>query len=333
MLLEITHQTDLAYSELISETQMELRMCPRQEQDQHRLSFDLAIGPQAGVTSYFDWLGNTVHAFTINAFHKQIRIIATSIVETDRVAHDPQGLADIWPFPVEDDYAIYDYLHFDGPIVDSPALRQLVAEALPEEGILAGELVTRMMRQIDELFTYEQGITTAASPITEVLEHGRGVCQDFTHLLIGMARAVGIPARYVSGFLHADESDGRYRGLAQTHAWCELLFPSVGWIGFDPTNKCAVGNNFVKLDVGRHYRDVAPNRGTFRGGSMEKMTVSVKTRELGAIPPQLAPERMQSLQIPTYPGWGTVGLEQIRQLEEQQQQQKQREQQQQQQQQ
>jgi len=331
MLLEVTHQTDLAYSDLISETQMELHMCPRQEQDQHRLSFDLAIGPEAGVTSYFDWLGNTVHAFTVNAFHKQIRIIATSVLETDRAVHDAQEIPDVWPFRSADgQYFIYDYLHFDGPVVDSPALRDLVAAAEPIEGMRSGELITRMMRLIDQRFTYETGVTNAASPITAVLEHKRGVCQDFTHLLIGMARAVGIPARYVSGFLHADD-DGRYRGFSQSHAWCELLFPSIGWTGFDPTNQCAVGNNFVKLAVGRHYRDVAPNRGKFRGNSKENMTVTVKSRELGAIPQQLAAERMQSLQIPTYPGWGTVGLEQIRQLEEQQQQQREQQQQQQQQ--
>ncbi|MBV8780975.1 MAG: transglutaminase family protein, partial [Phycisphaerae bacterium] len=84
MLLKVTHQTDLNYSGLISESVMELRVTPRQDMDQHRLSFDLAIGPSTSVTSYFDWLGNTVHAFAVSPFHKQIRIVATSVVETDR---------------------------------------------------------------------------------------------------------------------------------------------------------------------------------------------------------------------------------------------------------
>src|SRR5581483_7544082 len=84
MLLKTTHQTHLTYSDFISESVMELRVAPRQEQDQHRLSFDLALGPQASVTSYFDWLGNTVHAFTVNDFHGRIEIVATSVVETDR---------------------------------------------------------------------------------------------------------------------------------------------------------------------------------------------------------------------------------------------------------
>src|SRR3954447_269714 len=97
MLLKMTHQTYLTYSDFISESAMELRVAPRQEQDQHRLSFDLAIGPATTVNSYFDWLGNTAHAFAVNAFHKEIRIVATSVVETDRAAPDPASLPDVWP--------------------------------------------------------------------------------------------------------------------------------------------------------------------------------------------------------------------------------------------
>ena len=86
MLLKLTHQTDLTYTDLISESVMELRMVPRQELDQHRLSFSLAIGPSTQVNSYFDWLGNTVHAFTVNQFHRQIRIVATSGPDHSRTA-------------------------------------------------------------------------------------------------------------------------------------------------------------------------------------------------------------------------------------------------------
>src|SRR5687768_3291301 len=96
MLLKITHTTDLTYSDAISESVMELRVTPRQEQDQHRLSFNLAIGPSTTTLNYFDWLGNAVHAFTINAFHQQITIIATSIVETDLPKHDLSTATDTW---------------------------------------------------------------------------------------------------------------------------------------------------------------------------------------------------------------------------------------------
>src|SRR5687767_660190 len=175
---------------------MDVRMAPFQAQDQHRLSFTLAVGPPTSVLSYFDWLGNTVHTFTVNGFHKQLRIIATSVVETDRPHKEPQRFADTWPIPTDAyDYTAYDYLQFGGPVVDSPLLRQLVAYLQPQPGSSLGELALAMLHLINDKFTYRKGITTAASPITDVLEHGSGVCQDFTHLMIGMARAMNIPAR------------------------------------------------------------------------------------------------------------------------------------------
>jgi transglutaminase-like putative cysteine protease len=310
MLLKLTHTTDLAYSDLISESTIELRMAPRQEQDQHRLSFTLALGPPAAALSYFDWLGNTVHAFTVNSFHKQIRIIATSVVETGRSEVDLAGLPDRYPVcPTDCDYTVYDFLQFGGPVVDSPMLRKLVDEIRPQDGTPLGELAQRMLDLIRERFTYRKGITNATSPITEVLQHGSGVCQDFTHLMIGMGRALGIPARYASGLLHphspradapAPNEEG-YRGFTQTHAWCELLFPSTGWIGFDPANHCTVGDNFVKVGVGRHFFDVPPNKGVYRGKAKESIEVAVQSEELEEIPPELAAERVQSIAVPTFP--------------------------------
>jgi len=299
MLLKITHQTNLTYSDMISESVMELRVAPRQEQDQHRLSFDLAIGPPTSVNSYFDWLGNTVHAFTVNAFHNEIRIQATSVVETDRQKTEPERFADTWPLAKSDgDHAHYDYLTFGGPVVDSPGLRTIVEVLGPQDGMSLGELALRVLHLIADRFTYEKGITTSASPITELLDHGKGVCQDFTHLMIGLARAMKIPARYVSGLVHPDAE--RFRGYTQTHAWCELLFPSSGWIGFDPTNQCVVGPNFVKVATGRDYRDVAPNKGVYRGSAAEKIDVQVKMQELKSVPPELAAERFGQLSVPVF---------------------------------
>ena len=298
MLLKLTHTTDLSYSDLVSESAMELRMAPRQEQDQHRLSFSLAIGPATQVSSYFDWLGNTVHAFTIGAFHKQIQIVATSVVETDRPRKDVSKFADTWPIDTHDDYSLYDYLQFGGPIVDSPKLRELSALLNPQPGLSLGELALQMLFLINEKFTYKKGITSAASPITDILETGAGVCQDFAHLMIGVARTLGIPARYISGLVHPDAE--RYRGFTQTHAWCELYFPTAGWVGFDPTNNCIVGANFVKVGIGRDFRDVAPNKGLYRGNARESIEVKVQSDELPTVPAELAAERMQSIRVPTY---------------------------------
>ena len=305
MLLKLTHTTDLSYSDLISESAMELRMCPRQEDDQHRLSFLLAIGPRTAVTSYFDWLGNTVHAFTVNKFHRQIRIVATSVVETQRFRLDPEDLTDAYPLAAAAlDYDTWDFLQFTGPVVDSPLLRKLAGEIAPREGEPLGAVARRILDLIYQRFTYQKGITTAASPITELLEHGCGVCQDFTHLMIGLARAAGIPARYVSGLIHPDRE--KYKGFTQTHAWCELLFPSIGWVGFDPTNRCTVSQNFVKVAVGRDYRDVPPNKGVWRGNATESINVSVHSDELEEIPDALAAERLENLPVEMFGEYTTV---------------------------
>jgi transglutaminase-like putative cysteine protease len=317
MLLKITHSTDLNYSDAISESVMELRMVPRQEQDQRRLSFNLAIGPSTSTLSYFDWLGNTVHAYTINAFHNQIKIVATSVVETERapVTETP----DTWPAKLDGNhYAMYDFLQFGGPVVDSPNLRQVVEQVAPSDGEPLMGLAERMIALINERFRYQPGVTTSASPITEMLEHGQGVCQDFTHLMIGMARAAGVPARYVSGYLHPQSE--RFRGYTQTHAWCELFFPSRGWLGFDPANRCQANEHFVKIAVGRDFRDVPPNKGVYRGQAIENMKVQVQSEELPSVPPELATDRMRSLDVPTLPQARQPHLEAPQQQEHQQQQ-------------
>lgn len=302
MLLKITHDTELSYDEPIIESVMELRMFPRQESHQHRLSFELKLSPYATVNSYFDWLGNTVHTFTVNQLHQSIHIHATSVVETERMILMPESLPDTWPMQEEKlDYRLWDFLQFGGPVVASDALADLSRELAPRTGIRIGELGQRMIRLINMRFEYEKGVTTSASPVTEILEHRKGVCQDFTHLFIALARHLKIPARYVSGLLHPDDTDReRFRGYTQTHAWAELYFPSTGWIGFDPTNSCIAGENFVKVAVGRDYRDVPPNKGLYRGNAKETIQASVKSEVLRTIPSDLFPEKIAPL-LPASP--------------------------------
>ncbi|HEY0007832.1 MAG TPA: transglutaminase family protein [Tepidisphaeraceae bacterium] len=295
MLLKIVHETELAYDEAIAESVVELRMFPRQEEHQHRLSFELKLAPFSTVNSYFDWLGNTVHTFTVNNVHDSIRIVASTVVETEQPPYTPLELPDTWPLPATNDYKLYDYLQFGGPIAPSPELAELTNELYPFDGIPMGELGHRMVNLINTRFEYQTGITNAASPVTDLLKHRKGVCQDFTHLMVAMARSMKIPARYVSGLLHGGEEFGNLRGYTQTHAWCELYFPSTGWVGFDPTNSCFVGENFVKIAVGRDYADVPPNKGLYRGTAKEKINVAVDTKSLDHIPNDLFPEKVAPL--------------------------------------
>jgi transglutaminase-like putative cysteine protease len=330
MLLSITHTTDLHYSDYINESVMELRMAPLQEQYQHRLSFGLDIGPATTVKSYFDWLGNTIHAFSINAMHNQIQIIATSIVQTDARHNRLEHFPDTWIRDANFDYSLCDFLLFGGKIVDSTELRDLAASAIPQSNgrnsqVKLGALVTSLLRLIDEKFVYQKSVTDASSSITEILAHGRGVCQDFTHLMIGLARALNIPARYVSGYLHPDRQ--RLRGYTQTHAWVEIFFPSMGWVGVDPTNNCIAGENFVKVAIGRNYQDVPPNKGVYKGKGEEQMEVAVHSEELLSIPLELAAERTGALNLPCYAGTRLDTKEQQAEQEQQEQQEQQQQQQ------
>jgi len=325
MLLKVTHETTLDYTDLITETVMELRMAPRQQDLQRRLSFSLAIGPSAGVTNYFDWLGNMVHVFSIQPPHKEVKIVATSVVET-RADHSHLG-ADRWPIPYREEQAFHDFLGFSTIVDDSPQLRELVASLRIAEGTLLSDVARKILDVIDEKFTYEKGVTSATTPVSDVLAHGRGVCQDFTHLMIAMARCLGIPARYVSGVIHS--ANGNLRGGAQTHAWCELFFPSGGWVGFDPTNKCVINGQFVTVALGRDYRDVPPNRGLYKGKAKEEIAVKVFTQEMHEVPSNLPDEQIERLGVATYPGSAAFGRMKDGRLEEQQQQQQQEQQQQQ----
>ena len=131
MLVQVTHITELDYSALISETVMELRMAPRQERLQHRLSFVLGIGPASEVHSYFDLLGNTVHTFAINQLHRSVKISAVSVVQTYDRARQTMQPADMWPPSVPTDHSLFDMLRLDGPVMDCPALTELAQEIKP----------------------------------------------------------------------------------------------------------------------------------------------------------------------------------------------------------
>lgn len=326
MLLSIKHQTELSYSDYIKESVIELRMAPRQETQQHRLSFELAIGPSAKVKSYFDWLGNSVHVFSINPLHNQIQIIATSVVETGTQKFTLESLPDFWRKEAEYDWVYYDFLQFGGPVVDTTILRELAdsivrTTAARGPNIRVGELAKVMLSKISEFFVYEKGVTTSASPITEILAHRRGVCQDFAHLLLGLSRVLNIPARYVSGYIHPDRPD--YRGTAQSHAWVEIFVPSTGWVPLDPTNNCLAGENFVKVAIGRDYSDVPPNKGVYKGSGTERIDVSVKSEKLTSVPSELVAERTRAITMPIFAGSIDEQIQQLRQAQEQQQQQQQ----------
>ena len=162
-----------------------------------------------------------------------------------------------------------------------PSLPEVAALAEPFRDLEPFDAVRGMSEMIYRRFEYQPGVTDVTTSVAEVVAGGRGVCQDFAHLLIGLCRALEIPARYVSGYIVTSESGAPDRGGGASHAWAEASTPSHGWRGFDPTNNLVANDRYIKIAVGRDYHDVPPTRGTYRGAAVGHLDVAVSTRVLG----------------------------------------------------
>jgi transglutaminase-like putative cysteine protease len=162
----------------------------------------------------------------------------------------------------------------------------------PAAGTPLLDVVLSVTAFIRSRFEYAPDVTLADSPIDDVLEQGKGVCQDFSHLMIAVLRSFGMPARYVSGYIH------RPNEHSQSHAWCEVWLPQLGWFGIDPTNDQLINEHFVKVAVGRDFSDVPPNKGMYRGEAQEHIFVRVETRTLDSLPSRSWQEQLPPLHLP-----------------------------------
>jgi len=284
MLFEIRHVTHYVYDEPVRESVMELWMQPRKSTGQGLISFDLELEPPAQVFSYADNYGNTVHHFDVPHPHQRLSIVARSVVETYGRAALPERLEmDEWERLQADAVRgeCWDFLSPHGLAAPSPAL-----EAFARERGLADlrgrdpltsvrELAAELYRALD----YEAGITAADSPIDHALAEGRGVCQDFAHIMIALCRGWGVPARYVSGYLFTDREAGDRSDPDATHAWVEVFLPSLRWVGLDPTNNIMAGERHLAVAIGRDYADVPPSRGVFKGEAESQLSVGVSVRQ------------------------------------------------------
>ena len=282
MLYSIRHLTKFLYKHPVSESMMETRMHPRSDVAQRCLTFHLSVSPRCRVFSYRDHLGNNVHHFDIPGQHRQLVIVAESLVDMQPQVDIPSFLApDAWA-DLDSIVANGDYWEFLFPsefCVPTPLLDKLAHDLdvrrRDDPLMLMHELNERIFRYFD----YKPRSTKVDSPIDVALESRQGVCQDFAHILITLIRTkLQIPCRYVSGYLahrHNDEDTDRSRASA-THAWIEVLIPHFGWVGFDPTNWLVAGERHIRTAIGRDYADVPPTHGMFRGRATSELTVAVR---------------------------------------------------------
>src|SRR5262249_41024983 len=163
-----------------------------------------------------------VHHFNLRPSHQEVRILAASIVQTHPESQALDSCKAGYPLDPETvPLEAFDFLKFRGPVRMSARLEPVIAELRPKDGLPLGELVRTVLSYIRAKFEYARDVTLASSPIDDLLEHGKGVCQDFTHLMIGILRAFGLPARYVSGYIHRPNKE------SQSHAWCEAWLPEL----------------------------------------------------------------------------------------------------------
>jgi transglutaminase-like putative cysteine protease len=293
MILEVQHETRFAYSEPVTESITEVRMEPASDADQSCHSFHLGVHPPADVARYQDGFGNRAHHFNILKAHDEVRILAASLVETHPSRRDPATSRAGYPLDLDRaDLQVWDFLKFRGPVRPSPRLRPVLDALRPRPGMGVTELVSQVAHYIRSRFEYARDVTLASSPINDLLEHGKGVCQDFTHLMIAVLRSFEVPARYVSGYIHRPNKE------SQSHAWCEAWVPDLGWLGIDPTNDRLVDDHFIKVAIGRDFTDVPPNRGIYRGRATESIFVRVETRALERLPSLSWQEQLPPLNVP-----------------------------------
>ena len=260
---------------------MMLCLKPQDDRGQRVLNFGIETDPAALLTSEQDCFGNTRHVFSLNGEHRVMEITARSTVSPAPFSALPPSLgAGAWHEiqSWKGSLALWDFVHPSALTRPSP----LLARFVERHGIRPGDDPLEGLLQLSDTlhrcFRYVPGSTSATSSIEHILMSGSGVCQDYAHAMIAIARSWGIPARYVSGYLHLSGLEGEQAPGNATHAWVECLLPELGWVGFDPTNRRLADERHVRIAVGRDYRDVSPTRGVLRGGESTRIEVAVKVR-------------------------------------------------------
>lgn len=277
MILRALHRTTYRYPFASRESHNEVRLQPLSGPDQHCLSFSLDVEPAAKVFSYEEQ-GGTVHHFVVRTPHTTLTITAETTVET-LLANPFEGLN-----LIESDWDRLGLLSDRYPefLASTPRVPVLdaareIAESVPVVGSVAKYAVD-MGERIHDMLSYDTDATHVHTPLSYVIEHRAGVCQDFAHLMLACLRAKCIPARYVSGYLYSGPEG--LRGDGATHAWVECVLPGGRWLGLDPTNRCLVSDHHIRVHTGRDYDEVPPTRGIYTGPAAERLEVSVSVERL-----------------------------------------------------
>tara|TARA_R110002167_G_scaffold58959_7_gene166972 strand:- start:3104 stop:3982 length:879 start_codon:yes stop_codon:yes gene_type:complete len=287
MRYKVTHSTKYKYAARVTHCYNLANLIPKNTSRQKCLSSKIIVLPQAIHTNKrTDYFGNQSYHFEIQTAHTELLIKSESQIDIQETSTDLNldlGMSYADALNYYHRAPSFDVIKAKEFIMDSPMIK--TSEALADYARPSFSLsrplnscVAELTKRIFEDFTYTPGFTTIATPLSEVLEHKRGVCQDFAHLEIACLRAMGIPAKYVSGYMETLPPPGQEKlvGADATHAWIAYFSPEEGWIEFDPTNDVRASNKHIVTAEGRDYYDVTPVKGViFGGGKRPILEISV----------------------------------------------------------
>jgi len=260
MLLTIEHQTHYTYSEPVNYTIQQLRLTPQQGHGQQVGRWDIRVN--GNLQESADTFGNTVHTLVVDGEHEEINILAYGEVETGLLASIVDNTL---PLPI--------YLRSTPLTLADAPLKTFAAKF--SDRVADTSMFQDLMKAIIKRVPYVKGSTEVETTAATAFELRKGVCQDHAHIFISCCRELGLPARYVSGYLFTEDGS-----LMQSHACVDVWLDKAGWKTFDVSNCCETNGNYVRLAVGLDYRDASPVSGMRVGGGKETMKVSVKVSQM-----------------------------------------------------
>jgi transglutaminase-like putative cysteine protease len=291
---EVTHRTLYEYSYPVTVSHHAARLKPLPRPGQELLGFVLQVLPEPGeVRTRNDFFGNEVAYFSLAHPHKRLEVIARShvrvkLTEMPALALSPawEQVVGIFSDPISPQVIDPYQFSFPSPLVrPTPEIAEFARPCF-EPGRPLLEAVEALNAMIHREFKFDPKATTVATPLEEVFENRAGVCQDFAHVGIACLRSLGLPARYVSGYIrtHPPEGQERLRGADASHGWFSVYCPDLGWIDFDPTNNIIPSDEHIWVAEGRDYTDVAPVSGILHGGGEHEIKVEVDVLEVESSP-------------------------------------------------
>ncbi|MEC8333237.1 MAG: transglutaminase family protein [Verrucomicrobiota bacterium] len=278
MRIKVYHRTRYDYFQAVSDNTNELRLTPKITKFQTVDSSFITILPATKLKHYDDLNFNRVHYFTIPKAHKSLLIESRSIVQTKK----PNNI-DVSKNEIEySELELYRQLEECHCFLQNSTYVALTPEIWREAIDIRGssnnvfQICHNIMECIYGSFKYCSNATSVSTHANEVIKGRAGVCQDFAHAMTAYCRSLGIPTRYISGYILDNQCDDNLRGNEASHAWVEIYLGKYGWIGFDPTNRKIVDDTYIILAFGRDYSDVAPVIGTYYGSGANTLTINVQ---------------------------------------------------------